>query len=458
MSRFNIPFSFAKGCRALDVPASLLAPAGAVLLAAAPSLPVSVLALALTAAGIALRPALGLSLLGLSLPFYLLPRKLGPVALSMPEMILLCSVIGTALHAAGRWKHARRAAGLATPLDWPIALFLGAALLSLLASEVMRVSLRDLRTLVVEPVLAYYLVAWFVRGRAELMLLLAGLLLGATAAAGLGIYQYLFTDHVIAVEGARRILGPYSSPNQMALYLGRLLPMAMAIALYLPGLRLAATGAAAVLAVGLLLTFSLGGWLAGLLAVAAVLLLRWSRTLAVMAGVIVAAIVAAVPLLSLERVSSHFDLTRGTSFLRLQLWEASLRMVGDHPLLGVGMDNFLYRYRGGYIPPGAVEEPNLSHPHNLVLNFWLQLGILGLLAAVWLAVALLRMWRRLWLAPASASSRAVLAGIAGAGVDLLAHGLIDNSYFLVDLAFHFWILAGLLVALRRLELSPLRQI
>ena len=36
------------------------------------------------------------------------------------------------------------------------------------------------------------------------------------------------------------------------------------------------------------------------------------------------------------------------------------------------------------MPPETPFEPNLSHPHNLILQFWLQLGLPGLAALGWL--------------------------------------------------------------------------
>ncbi|MHB1162046.1 MAG: O-antigen ligase family protein, partial [Chloroflexota bacterium] len=433
----------------------LLSVSGALLLALSPSAAMSALALSLLVAGVALRPAFGLALLGLTLPFYLHPRRLGPMAFSMPELILLCTLLGAALYALRRARDGQRSSttSLATPLDGPIALFLGAALLSLLASELLRVSLRDLRTLVLEPVAAYYLAVWFLRRRGELMLVVVALLLGGGIAAAAGLYQYLFTDHVVAVEGVRRVLGPYLSPNHLGLYLGRLLPMAIALALFLPQARIPAALLTLTLGAALLLTFSVGSWIASGAAILAVALLWRARAAVALAGAFALLLVGSVPLLSLERISSHFSLTRGTSFIRVQLWESSLQMVRDHPLLGVGMDNFLYHYRTAYLLPQAAAEPNLSHPHNLVLNFWLQMGLLGLAAMIWLLAALAGLWRRLWRTTLDPLSRALLAGVAGATVDLVAHGMVDNSYFLVDLAFHFWLCSAVVVLLSRLSPS-----
>lgn len=433
--------------------------AGAVLLVAAPSTALSALSLALLVAGLALRPAFGLALLGAVLPFYLYPKRLGSMSFSLPELILLSTLLGAAIYGLMRWGsgHRRPVAGLATALDGPAALFLAAALLSLLASELLRVSLRELRTLVLEPVAAYYLAVWFLRSKRDLLQVVGALLLGGALVALFGLYQYIFTDQVTAVEGVRRIQGSYLSPNHLGLYLGRLLPMALALTLFLPGMRIASGLLTAVLAAALLLTFSVGSWLATAVAILAVVLLWRVKMGLLLAGSYAAVLAAGVPLLSLERISSHLTLTRGTSFIRVHLWESSLRMIRDHPLLGVGMDNFLYYYRGGYMLPEAAAEPNLSHPHNLVLNFWLQIGILGVAAVAWLAAALGQIWHRCWSSSLDPLERALLAGVAGSAVDLVAHGMVDNSYFLVDLAFQFWLCAAVVVVLDG-ALSPCGRI
>ena len=43
------------------------------------------------------------------------------------------------------------------------------------------------------------------------------------------------------------------------------------------------------------------------------------------------------------------------------------------PCGAIGLDQFLYLYPR-YMHPDAWREPNLSHPHNLLLDFWLRLG------------------------------------------------------------------------------------
>src|SRR6185295_1702324 len=98
-----------------------------------------------------------------------------------------------------------------------------------------------------------------------------------------------------------------------------------------------------------------------------------------------------------------FEFSPGTTtYFRLKLWQSSLNMFRDHWLLGVGLDNFLYLYRTRYILPEAWQEPNLNHPHNIVLDFATRRGFGGLLILVWLQSAFwLKAWRlyRRWPTP-----------------------------------------------------------
>jgi O-antigen ligase len=114
-------------------------------------------------------------------------------------------------------------------------------------------------------------------------------------------------------------------------------------------------------------------------------------------------------------------------------------MLSDHWLVGVGLDNFLYQYRTRYILPEAWQEPNLSHPHNLILDFGTRLGIGGIFILLWLQ---LTFWRNAWRLYQRSASPLIL-GLMGSMVIFLSHGLVDNSYFLVDLAFAFFLNVGI---------------
>jgi O-antigen ligase len=204
-----------------------------------------------------------------------------------------------------------------------------------------------------------------------------------------------------------------------------------------------ATTALCVLA--LVFTFSRGAWLATAVAGAflfAPSLRRLRRIPAPrrrrwllwgLAGGTPLLLAGAVLALRVERFRSLLA-PDGTAFLRLRLWQSALEMVRDHPLWGIGLDQFLYLYPR-YMHPDAWREPNLSHPHNLILDFWLRLGILGLVALVWGAWIVARRVQRY-----GSGEMSLVWGAAGALIAVVVHGLLDNSFFVIDLAYGCWVL------------------
>lgn len=207
------------------------------------------------------------------------------------------------------------------------------------------------------------------------------------------------------------------------------------------------------------LTFSKGGLFLGLPAGLLVVFWLWQRQngrrtwpwviLAATLGVVAITIISLIPALA-----GRLGLFGETGVFRLNLWRASWNMFLEHPLFGVGLDNFLYEYRGRYIFDAAWQEPNLNHPHNILLDFATRLGLFGLLAGGWIIWEAYRMVRAAvrGLTAQSDTTAAALAinnewlpvavGLAGALAAMLAHGLVDHSFFLVDLAFVFYLILG----------------
>jgi len=116
-------------------------------------------------------------------------------------------------------------------------------------------------------------------------------------------------------------------------------------------------------------------------------------------------------------------------------------MIRDRPITGVGLDQFLNQYERRYVKPAGWPERYTSHPHNLVLDFWLRLGLAGLgwlAATIALAVrCALRVWRQSEGRQLQTAALAVL--ITGA-----VHGLVDNGFFLPDLAVVTWLTVALI--------------
>ena len=98
----------------------------------------------------------------------------------------------------------------------------------------------------------------------------------------------------------------------------------------------------------------------------------------------------------------------------------------------------------------AWQEPNLNHPHNILLDFGTRLGLLGVMAGSWLIAAL--GWN-LWKAEKTASPvwLPVIVGFGGSLIAMLMHGLVDHSFFLPDLAYAFYLMLGTAVWIKQID-------
>lgn len=247
-----------------------------------------------------------------------------------------------------------------------------------------------------------------------------------------------------------RLRSVYGSPNNVALFLGRMIPILVAFMLLGSGRRrLAYSLALLPIGLAMILSFSKGALFLGLPASLLIILILWRRSRPGrlwpwLLGFILAGLIAFLIGLQIPQLAGRLNPQGATGFFRMNLWQSSLNMFLDHPVIGVGLDNFLYEYRGRYILDAAWQEPNLSHPHNIVLDFASRLGLAGLLAGAWLFWSYLRLALGL---PGRVNYpwRPIAVGIIGALVYTVAHGLVDHSFFLVDLAFSFFFMLGLAV-------------
>jgi O-antigen ligase len=437
-----------------------------------------------------LRPDLGLVLLCFNLSFFLLTKPT-PLGNYLPlESTLLLTTLGFCLKQLPTANYQSLITNYQLPLSnlkskirnlksiyWAALSLLGLALLSTLVAPNFGVSMYEWRMLVSESILFYFLVRlgknYGPRSIANPLhwawRLVDGLAAGTVLHALIALHLYFFTDQAILAEGVRRVVGPvYSSPNNLALFLDRVWPILLAVTL-LPSpahgsnIRRGLYGIGLlVISLALLLTFSKGALLlglpAGMVAITVTYLWfqpqrQWRRGIIGWLGWLIISALVWVPLSQTERFRTTFEFDEGsTGFFRIKVWQAALTMFSDYWWLGVGLNNFLYQYRTRYILPEAWQEPNLSHPHNLVLDFATRLGVGGILLLVWLQIAF---WRNAWCLYQKLPEPLVL-GLIGSMAVFLGHGLVDNSYFLVDLAFIFFLTFGLVQRLTE-NIKPLNN-
>lgn len=420
----------------------------------------------LTAAGILvvltfLRLDLALLLVPLYLPFFPAPKHVFHWQFSPSEMlIVLDCAAAVVLVLAGRarvdWRTLR-----AWPFLPPAIVFVLAAMASTAVAADRHVALEWLRWTVFEPLLYVGLLILFLRGSSQ-WLLLAVAIVGSGVVTGLiaiGQSWAATSGPAVPILNVRlqQAHAAYGSPDNLGLLYDRVLPLWLALFAAASGvrrwIRLGWLAAGLIVLLALILAYSRGAWVAstaGLLAVLAAVR-PWGRWLAAaaLAGVLLLA-VAAGPRLAAALSTGH----GGTVSKRVTIWSAAGRMVRGHPLLGIGPDNFQHYYAPtraqdrwqhecplglGFVGTNAGGEPCLSHPHNEVLDFWLSTGVVGLLAFVWTEVIF---WREAVRRLRDGDGDVLAFGAMGAMLAAIIHGLVDNSYFLPDLAVLFWILCG----------------
>jgi O-antigen ligase len=85
------------------------------------------------------------------------------------------------------------------------------------------------------------------------------------------------------------------------------------------------------------------------------------------------------------------------------------------------------------------------YPHNIFLNFWTEIGFLGMLLFAWIIIKFYYLNISLLFKNFdAANNKYILIGLIGAMTVIVIHGLVDVPYFKNDLAAMFWIFMAIL--------------
>ncbi|MBI4004243.1 MAG: O-antigen ligase family protein [Candidatus Omnitrophica bacterium] len=265
----------------------------------------------------------------------------------------------------------------------------------------------------------------------------------------------------IAMEGSKffRVGGTLGHPNFLGGYLATVLPLALALALVggRKAVRLAAAGAFVLGGMALVLTLSRSAWLSA--GVACVALLGW---VAARRGRRIGPGPALIVILAMGLVGSSFAPLimarwtgddRGAAASRLPKIHAASAIIADHPILGVGLNNYttvkhLYDTRPVGGTRKGVSSIGGELPHNLFLLLGAEMGLMSLVLLTWF------LWivaRRAWQAITAADDDLVRAILLGITVALFARLLVHDTVHTGHLSTNdfFWVYSALLVARRK---------
>lgn len=340
---------------------------------------------------------------------------------------------------------------------WPVGLFLLAASIGLLVvpdtalmvdgSEFpsMTKALGIYKGWILAPMLFFVMARMVFRNKPSMVswalrsLLLSGMVLSLLA------LQQVLTGEFTTPD--MRASGPFESANYLALYLGPLVVFAGMSFLQAESKpdRIFLGLGFVLCAAALFFTQSYAAWISVIVGFSLALLLwmrrrggKWFWGTFVTLFVFGAGLVASQ--LGTDKFTQFLEFSdRSSSSVRIQIYEISAHLLGQHPLLGIGLGQFEQQYQAVAVETlgEAPFEWNMLHPHNIFLAFWLNMGILGLISFIWLCGKAF-----LWLTEEDKKERHLAALML---VVMVVHGLFDTPYFKNDLAFQFWLLMAMLL-------------
>lgn len=388
------------------------------------------------------RPVWAIAFLVAFLPGYLLRFKVGFLPMTLLELMLLilflvwlarCLLVWplqdfTELKKIGPWR-------------WPIILFLLAATIAVVTSPNIRSALGIWKAYFIEPVLFFLVFITTIKERKDLKLIFLALGFSALYISVIAIYQK-FTGFAIPnlfwqAEATRRVTSIFGYPNAVGLYLAPLIVLFfsfLASEKWRQNFKIYFFIFCAAIFSFLAIIWSKteGAWLAVGLGIFFFCLFRKHLRIVAVAALVLFFIAMLISPAMLNYFQQKALLQDYSGKIRLSMWQETWEMLQDRPLFGSGLAGY-QQIIAPYHKLKGIEI--YLYPHNIILNFWSETGILGLLAFLWLlAIFFYYGWRR--------RKQTIAKGLMAAMMAILAHGLVDAPYFKNDLSVLFWLMIG----------------
>lgn len=338
----------------------------------------------------------------------------------------------------------------------PLITYLAGAALSVVVARALNLFLFELFLLAQAFLIAVYIIKT-VRSRQDVLFILTILLFGLAFQGAVMIGLRMVGHSIYAarisarIDAGGRVGGTIGSPNTAASYLTLLLAPALSV-LVTPLKRRYKALAALSFGLGgvaLLLTGSRGGWIGCALSVAILCLLALQRGW--LSPKVVLTIAAVAALLSLFFGAAVLDrLTgddAGAAASRLPLARIALRVIRDHPILGVGANNYTTVLEA-YVTAEVLGE-YLYTVHNKYLLVWAETGIVGLVAFLGFLLAHIRRGWQVWkwkdhlLSPVALALAAAIAG-------QMVHMFFDVFHSRPQVQM-LWLVAGIITAIHTID-------
>lgn len=326
--------------------------------------------------------------------------------------------------------------------------------------------------------LIYFYISHNIQKTKDFKWVLVVLLLGVLIQGSMSIAQYLLkrpigltflgevSEFSIRDHGGSKIMRPsgmMQGANSSALYMVMMLPLSFASLFWLKGRAMKILGLI-IFFIGLftlVITYSRGGWVGFLFSFPILLYLYFKKGFISYKKhyhfflLISFVSMTALLYLSPKIIDRLFNTPSIPIYTRSFLNQTALNLIGSHPIMGVGINNFEESAHGVIreIPdPHHIFRYIKDNPivHNLYLLVSAELGLLGLIIFLIFIYALLKKsWRYLYSDDPLISCLGIAFFCCFLGFMVTEN--FDFSYRLDQIYYLFWTLAALVVALSHLE-------
>ncbi len=361
-------------------------------------------------------------------------------------------------------------------ISWELAAWILIGLISVAVAGWSLSSLGVWRAYFLEAALAFIIFANLFKTREQKLQVIKALSISAIGIALLAAYQYL-TGNLIpnpfwAEATTRRATSVFPYPNAVGLYLApiAILSLSALISSYKKNMRQwwIFAGGFIFSIVGIVTARSDGAIFA--VVVSSFILLLFANVLTrkiALSGLVLGAIIFfSIPGIK-TYVSDRASLNDFSGQIRKIQWTETWKMLKDNRLVGgagllgyqaavkpfhqegffynnekLSQDDFVKKvwrdeqYRKTHWQPLEI----YLYPHNIALNFWSELGLVGLLLFAWIFIKYIYQAAKEFI-----QSKDVLTlGLISVMLTILIHGLVDVPYFKNDLSIMFWLIIALL--------------
>ncbi|MFA5029836.1 MAG: O-antigen ligase family protein [Patescibacteria group bacterium] len=395
-------------------------------------------------------------LLVAALPSFIIRSEIFGLPFTLLEVLILVLFIVFLLKNRLRWLGGFRA----NPFFWPLIAIVIFATISVFTSPALRQAAGIWKAYFIEPLLIFIILINTVKDKRQLKNIFWSLGLSVLYLSAFSFWQKFsgwgVPQAFLNPDGSvDRVVSLLAYPNALGLYLGPII--VLFVGFFWQGAEVSASSLkiflsqflkALIIAAGFLtivLAKSEGAVLAVILSLLIFGLIN-RKTRLLTGGVILAFFIV----FFFNQAFNHYLISKlsledYSGFIRRLIWQESWQMLKDNWLWGAGLAGYQLKIAPYHLKTFEI----YLYPHNIILNFWSELGLLGLISFIWLFIKYFAVNFKNWLD--KHGDKILNLTLLLVGLEIIVHGLVDAPYFKNDLSVLFWLIMAVAVINRKLS-------